>query len=323
MTTPEPVGPAERPGWVDDRLFPFTSRYLDVAGCRVHYLDEGHGPVLLLLHGNPTWSFVYRHLVQALRGRFRCLALDYPGFGLSTAPAGYGYTPAEHAAVVDEFVDALGLTAFTPFCHDWGGPIGLAVAARQPARVEALVIANTFAWPVTGDWRFEWFSRLFGGPLGRVAIRRFNAFVNLLVPVGPRKRRLTRAEMDHYRRPLATPAAREATWVLPREIRGSHPFLAQVEAGLERLRDRPALLVWGGRDVAFRATERRRFEQLFRHHTVVDLPDAGHFVQEDDAEQTAEAVRAWWDRREPGGDAIRPPASSSYRTPPPRRGRGP
>lgn len=295
MIGPEPVGATRRPDWVDERLFPFTSRYLDVEGCRVHYIDEGHGPVLLLLHGNPTWSFLYRHLVPALRGRFRCIALDYPGFGLSTAPSGYGNTPAEQAAVVSAFVAALNITAFTPFCQDWGGPIGLAVAARQPDHVQAVVIGNTFAWPVAGDWHFEWFSRLLGGALGRVAIRRLNAVVNVLVPAGTRQRRLTGAEMDHYRRPLATPAAREPTWVLAREILGSSAFLAEVEAGLPRLRGLPALIVWGDRDIAFRPIERRRFEQLFPRHTLVDLPGAGHYIQEDAPERIAEAVLTWWD----------------------------
>lgn len=298
MIAREPVDAVQRPDWVDDELFPFTSRYVEVAGCRVHYIDEGTGPVLLLLHGNPTWSFLYRHLVPALRDRFRCIALDYPGFGLSTAARGYGYTPAEHAAVVTEFITALNLEAFTPFCQDWGGPIGLAVAARHPDRVQAVIIGNTFAWPVAGDWHFEWFSRLFGGALGRVAVRRLNAVVNVLVPMGTRQRRLTREEMDHYRRPLATPTAREPTWVLPREIRRSGAFLAEVEAGLQRLRDVPALIVWGDRDIAFRPVERCRFEQLFPRHTLVDLPGAGHYIQEDAPDQIAEAVHTWWDEHQ-------------------------
>lgn len=295
MTPSGPVGATRRPDWVDDRLFPFTSRYVDVSSCRVHYIDEGSGPVLLLLHGNPTWSFLYRHLVLALRDRFRCVALDYPGFGLSTAPPGYGHTPAEHASVVDAFVAALSLTTFTPFCQDWGGPIGLAVATRHPDRVQAVIIGNTFAWPVAGDRHFESFSRLFGGPLGRVAIRHLNAFVNVLVPAGTRQRRLSRAEMGHYRQPLATPQIREPTWVFPREILRSGAFLAEVEAGLQRLHDLPALIVWGDRDIAFRPVERRRFEQLFPRHTLVELPGAGHFIQEDAPDRIAEAVRTWWD----------------------------
>lgn len=296
MSATDPSGTV-RPSWVDDRLLPFTSRFVDVAGCRVHYVDEGRGPVVLLLHGNPTWSFLYRHLIAGLRDRFRCVAPDYPGFGLSTAPAGYGHTPAEHADVVEEFVAALGLTAFTPFCHDWGGPIGMAVAARRPDRVRALVVANTFAWPVDDDWRFVWTSRLFGGPLGRPAIRHANAFVNLALPVGTRRRRLTRSAMRHYRRPLPDPRAREPTSVFARELLGSRAFLAEVDAGLSRLADRPALIVWGDRDVAFRAAERDRFARRLPRHTLVDLPGAGHFVQEDAPDEIVTALRGWWDRQ--------------------------
>jgi haloalkane dehalogenase len=91
------------PGWIPRDLYPFESCYADVDGARVHYVDEGSGPPLLLLHGNPTWSFLYRDLIEELKDRFRCIALDYPGFGLSKAPPNYSYTPAEHASVVEGF----------------------------------------------------------------------------------------------------------------------------------------------------------------------------------------------------------------------------
>ena len=95
----------DRPDWFDESLYPFASRFAEVEGARVHYLDEGTGPVLLMLHGNPTWSFLYRKLVVGLRDQFRCIAVDYPGFGLSTAPTGYGFTAAEHAKVVAKMRD--------------------------------------------------------------------------------------------------------------------------------------------------------------------------------------------------------------------------
>jgi haloalkane dehalogenase len=116
---------------LNDELFPFESRFLDVRGANVHYIDEGDGPVFLALHGNPTWSFLYRHIVRGLADRFRCVALDYPGFGLSTAPAGYRYTIAEHARVVDGFVEQLALREVTLMVQDWGGPIGFWVATRR------------------------------------------------------------------------------------------------------------------------------------------------------------------------------------------------
>ncbi len=288
----------ERPDWVSAQLFPYESRFLDLDRCRLHYIDEGRGPVLVLLHGNPTWSFLYRHMVARLRHRFRCVALDYPGFGLSSAPPDYGFTPAEHSTVVERFVAEIGLDCFTPVVHDWGGPIGLAVAGRRPERVRALVIANTFAWPVDGDRHFEWFSRLMGGAVGRVAIRRGNAFVNVVVPAGTR-RRLSRPEMGHYRGPFPTPDARMPTYVFPREIMAGRRFLAEVEAGLGRLAHLPALIAWAGRDVAFGDTERRRFEAAFPRHRSVVFEGAGHYLQEDVPQELASEIEGWWGEHGP------------------------
>ncbi len=183
------------PSWVPGHLFPFQSRRLEVDGCRVHYVDEGTGSVLLFLHGNPTWSFLYREIVKGLRARFRCIALDYPGFGLSTARDGYGYTPAEHAAVVQSFISALELDDVTLMVQDWGGPIGLGVASRISDRFRALISANTIAWPMNGERHFEWFSKLMGGPLGGFFIRNFNAFVNVFIPAGVKRHKVPREVM--------------------------------------------------------------------------------------------------------------------------------
>lgn len=283
------------PDWVPRDLFPFASRFLAVDGHDVHYVDEGDGPPLLLLHGNPTWSFLYRNVIARLRRRFRCVAPDYPGFGLSRAAAGYDFLPASHARVVEAFVHALDLSGFAVMVQDWGGPIGLRLAARRAEAVRGLVIGNTWAWPIQGDPHFERFSRLMGGAVGRFAIRRLNAFVNVMIPVGVRRGRLPRRVMAAYRRPFPTADARLPTHVFPREIRGSGAFLAEVEAGLAALAGKPALVLWGDRDVAFRDRERERFEREFPHHRTVVLAGAGHFIQEDAPAQIAGAVESWWD----------------------------
>ena len=153
---------ATRPAWVNRALFPFDSHFAEIDGALVHYIDEGEGPVFLGLHGNPAWSFLYRHIVNGLKDRFRCIALDYPGFGLSTAPSGYRYTIAEHSRVVEGFVTQLGLERITMMVQDWGGPIGFSMAVRHPERFRAFVIGNTVGWPVRGDKTLERFSRLMG-----------------------------------------------------------------------------------------------------------------------------------------------------------------
>jgi len=274
--------------------FPFASRFADVAGARVHYLDEGTGPVLLMIHGNPTWSYLFRRLVPQLRDSFRCIAPDLPGFGLSTAPPGYGFLPEEHARVLSAFVEALGLASFTPVVQDWGGPIGLYVAGLDPARVERLVVGNTFCWPVNGDFHFEMFSRTMGGPVGKIAIRRWNAFVNLLIPAGIKRERVTPAIMEAYRRPLPTPERRMPSYIFPRSILHSRAFLATCATALEALREKPALIVWGDADIAFRAQERERFEAALPNHRTIPLSRAGHYIWEDAPDEIAAALRAWW-----------------------------
>ena len=283
------------PRWVPADLFPFQSRFLEIADQELHYIDEGSGPTLLLLHGNPTWSFLYRRIVLALRARFRCIAVDYPGFGLSRATPAYDFRPASHACVLEAFVDALDLTDVTFMVQDWGGPIGLWVAGRRPERVHGLVIGNTWAWPIEGDRHFERFSKVMGGRFGGLAIHYLNAFVNVLIPMGVTRRRLPRRVMNAYRAPFSSKAARLPTHVFPREIRASASFLAEVEAGLDRLRALPALIVWGDRDPAFRARERERFERIFSNHQTRVLKGAGHYIQEDAPDEIAAAIIAWWD----------------------------
>lgn len=281
-----------RPSWVPTDLYPFASHFEEINGSRVHYVDEGAGPPLILLHGNPTWSFLYRDIIVGLRDQYRCIAVDYPGFGLSKAGPGYSYTPAEHAQVLEDLVLRLDLRDATLMVQDWGGPIGFAVATRHPDRFSAFVIGNTWAWPKS-DPGTQVFSRLLGGPIGGWLILQRNFFVERIIPVGVRRKKLPAAAMNAYRGPFPTPESRRPVHVFPREILASRPFLADIESKLAALADRPALLVWGTKDVAFRAAELRRWEQEFPDHRTVLLDGAGHYIQEDAAQDIVAAIRDW------------------------------
>jgi haloalkane dehalogenase len=283
---------AERPAWVDDALFPFESRFVEIGGHSVHYVDEGSGPVLLFLHGNPTWSFVYREVVESLRDEFRCIAVDYPGFGLSSAAPGYRYLPVEHAEVMSTFVGALGLSGVTLVAHDWGGPIGLALVEQHRDVFDRVVLANTWAWPIAAP-HVQVMSHVMGGPLGRLLIRQFNLFVNVMIPAGHRLARPNDVEMSHYQKALDSPSRRNASAIFPRELTASRAFLADVEAGLSGIADMPALIIWGDADIAFGDNDLRRWEQTFLNHRTVILKGAGHFVQSDAPEGFAAAIRDW------------------------------
>jgi haloalkane dehalogenase len=281
-----------RPGWVPEQLYPFESHFAEIGGARIHYVDEGSGPPLLLLHGNPTWSFLYRDIIKALRDRYRCVAPDYPGFGLSAAPAAYGFTPAEHAKLIEQLVTELDLTGITMMVQDWGGPIGFAVATRHPDRFAAFVVGNTWAWP-KADPGTQVFSRLMGGRIGGYLILHRNVFVEKIIPGGVKRKKLPPEVMNAYRGPFASVDSRRPVHVFPREILASRPFLAEIERGLPALRDRPALIVWPTKDVAFREPERKRWEQVFPNHRTVTLDGAAHYIQEEAPDEIAAAIRDW------------------------------
>jgi haloalkane dehalogenase len=277
---------------VDRRLFPYPSQYVNLShGIRIHYVDEGKGPVLLLLHGNPTWSFLYRHLIAELKDTFRVVVPDYPGFGLSSAPQAYGFTAAEQAATMTEFVESMDLRDATLMMQDWGGPIGFAVAANLPDRVSGFIIGNTWAWPLerTGQ---KVFSTLMGGWPGQVAAWCCNGVVRFFMSKGAVDT-LTDAEMAMYLAPFADRLVRTPTHVFPAQLWDAKPFLQDVYSGLPSLSDRPALIVWGLEDFAFQEPERTRFEALFPNHQTVLLKNAAHFIQEDAPGEIANAIRGW------------------------------
>ena len=254
---------ATRPGWVPDHLYPFESNYLEIDGCRVHYVDEGAGPILLFLHGAPTWSFLYRNIILGLRDSYRCIALDYPGCGLSSARPSYNFTAAEHADIVQRFVSDLDLRDATLMGHDWGGPIGLTVATRESDRFSGLILSNTWAWPLNGILHFELFGRVMGSPFMKLWIRHRNAFVTFMLPMATATR-LSEEVMNAYRGPFPTPDRRRPSWEFPRELLRSKPFMQQLERNLPKIQQLPTLLLWGARiSHSGRITSSRAFKSSF------------------------------------------------------------
>jgi haloalkane dehalogenase len=232
-----------RPEWVPGEEYPFEARYLTINNCRVHYIDEGAGPSTLMLSGNPFWSFVYRRIVLGLRETFRCIAPDYPGFGLSVAPLGYDFRPATHARVIEEFVAQLRLSRWTLMANDWGGPIGLWIAGRHPDQIRSLVLGNTWACPVGHrDRALRMFSAVVGGPPRRSPGQALEHFLNVLVARGMGGRRPSRRALRANKGPFPTSASRQPIRVFPREITASAAWLREVERGLSALRDKPLLV---------------------------------------------------------------------------------
>jgi haloalkane dehalogenase len=281
-----------RPAWVPKERYPFVDRYIEIDGNLVHYIDEGSGPLLLFLHGNPGWSFSYRGIISHLTDRFRCVAIDYPGFGLSIPAAGYDFRAYSHARLVETFIERLRLDGVTLVLHDWGGPIGLWFATRRPARVSALIIANTWAWPVR-RLPIRLYSWIVGGPLGSLLVGGFNIFMNVFLPGGMKRRQLAPEEMAAYRGPFPR-GHRRPMRVMAREIVASAGYLRELRGGLRRLESKPALILWADTDPAFGPGELAQWQAILPRNRTVELVGCGHFLEEDAPDEIAAAIRAWW-----------------------------
>jgi len=291
------------PPWRPE-LFPFTSRFVDVAGNLVHYVDEGGGPALLFLHPAPASSFMYREFVLRLRERFRCVALDYPGFGLSQAGRRFGYSLDEYAETVSRFVDTLQLRAITLVLHDAGGPIGLRAAAMAPDRYRAFVLSDTFGFPlrefrlVRAMLRFVSTSRTV-----RHVNRRLNLLPWLVSTLAPLRRRLPADVRRTYRALFPTPESRDRILDLLRQLAQGEDFLERTEQGIAmHLRSRPALLMYGQFDPVRLLGFMRRFERLFPNHRSRVIPWEGHFPHEGSPARMIAEIGDWMDDLEASGD---------------------
>lgn len=277
--------------WIDRNEYPFAAHFFQTPAGKLHYVDEGSGEVIVMLHGNPAWSFLYRKLIKRLSLHYRCIAPDHIGFGLSDKPADWRYLPEEHAQNFAALVEHLGLKNITLVMGDWGGPIGMHYAVYHPQNVKRLVVTNTWAWPVDKDFHYVSFSAFIGGPIGRFLIRRFNFFVSSFMRVAfGDKRKLSSHAHQHYKDALPTAAARKGCYVFPKQIIASTPWLENIWSKVEVLKDKPTLFVWGMKDVAFREKELRRWQQALPNSSALRLDSVGHFVPEEAPEELGKAI---------------------------------
>ncbi len=286
--------------WQD--LFPFTSRTIEVGEHRIHYVDEGCSdgakPVLLMVHGNPTWSFYWRDLIADLRSAYRVIAIDHIGCGLSDKPQTYDYRLAQHVENLSAVVKELGLERISLLVHDWGGAIGMGFAVQHPELIASTVVFNSAAFPAKRIPLRISMCRIPG--IGKLAIQGLNGFAVAATYMATAKG-MSRAVKQGYLHPYDSFAHRIATYRFVEDIpmKPSHPSwstLCEVEAGLGRLGDRPMLLLWGEKDWCFDMSFLEIWKQKFPAAEVKTFADAGHYVVEDAATEIIPVVRHFLER---------------------------
>lgn len=288
-----PRTPAEAVGWLPAGEFPFASRFVEVDGGALHTVDAGAGSPVVFVHGTPTWSYEWRRPMRDLARDHRVLAADHLGFGLSDKPAGWDYTPAAHARNLATWLDGLDLHDATVVVHDFGGPIGLSWVLDHPDRVSHVVILNTWMWATADDPRAVRLSRLVSGPVGRYLYLSRNVSPRRLIPwsVGSAFT-ADDAVLEPYTHAFPTPEQREAPWRLGVELVGSSDWFASLWERVGTLRDLDVTLVWGMEDPAVDPSALERWRTALPDARVVELPNVGHFPQEEAPEAVTAAIRA-------------------------------
>lgn len=289
---------------VASQLYPFAPHWLELdGGVRMHYVDEGprDAPLVVMVHGNPTWSFYFRRLIQALSATHRVIAPDHVGCGKSDKPddAHYEYRLARRIADLERLLDSLGDARVTLVLHDWGGMIGMGWAHRHPDRVERLVLLNTAAFGLPATKRLPaslWLAR--NTAIGAVLVRGLNAFARGATYLAVTRKRLPREVAAGLVAPYDSWANRRAVLRFVQDIplrRGEPGFdiISEVGAGLGQFDTRPVLICWGERDFVFDHHFLAVWERVLPHAEVHRFADAGHYVLEDAGDEIIALVQGF------------------------------
>ncbi|MGA1875867.1 MAG: alpha/beta fold hydrolase [bacterium] len=266
-------------------LYPFQAHFLTIGRHHLHYLDEGAGEPVVMIHGNPTWSFYYRHLIVGLRRHYRIIVPDHMGCGLSDKPQKYPYTLKQHIDNLEQLLETLSLQGLTLALHDWGGAIGMGYAVRHPEKLKRLIIFNTAAFLSS---RMPWQLSLCRIPgFGSLAIRRFNAFAGLATFMACKHhQRMTARVRAGYLAPYNSYKNRIANLRFVQDIpmhpeARSYPVVQSIQQRLPEFRGLPTLILWGGKDFCFNRSFLETWKHYFPSAQVHLFEDAGHYVVED------------------------------------------
>lgn len=287
---------------VSEELYPFSPHFVELpSGARMHYVDEGdrNAPVVLMLHGNPTWSFYWRRLITALRPTHRVIAPDHIGCGKSDKPNddAYSYRLEQRINDLEYLVGHLGLKEVTLAVHDWGGMIGMGWAHRHPEAVTRLVVLNTAAFPMPSTKRLPaslWWAR--NTKAGAVLVRGFNAFARGATRLAVTRQKLPKEVRDGLCAPYDSWDHRRAVLRFVQDIplRDGDPgfsLVRDVGEHLGQFNDRPVLICWGERDFVFDEHFLRQWESTLPAADVHRFKDCGHYVLEDAPDEIEHLVR--------------------------------
>lgn len=274
-------------------MYPFQSRWMDLDGHALHYIDEGQGDVILFVHGTPEWSFGFREVIKSLRGTYRCIAIDLLGFGLSDKPAAADYTCRAHASRLEKFIQRLALKDISILANDFGGGISLSYAINNPENVSRIMLFNTWMWSLENDKHYSGPAKLMNTWLGRALYLTFNFPVTVIMPAAfGNKKLLTKEVHAHYKHALKK-GERTAAYAFSKELMDASPWWQQLWERLDALKHKPFLFFWGMNDKFIPPAGLEKWKSRLPQATIIAFCDAGHFVQEEKPAEISKSVSAF------------------------------
>ena len=285
-------------GKVSPDLYPFQSRYINICGYKLHYLEEGNGDPVLMLHGNPSWSFYYRNLVQSLSPFYHCLVPDHIGMGYSDKPGddAYNYTLSRRVKDLEEFLDAKDINQnITLILHDWGGIIGMSYACRHPEAIKKIVILNTAAFHLPEGKHFPFFLRFTRTLPGEFLVRAFNSFSVGATRIGVQRTRMTKEVRRAYTAPYNSWKNRIAILRFIQDIplKKEDPafdLVMDVQNNLHLFHNTPVLIAWGMKDQVFDKDFLNKWMEYLPQAWVYRFDDCGHYILEDAREEVGQLI---------------------------------
>ncbi|MBN9502601.1 MAG: hypothetical protein BGO01_17625 [Armatimonadetes bacterium 55-13] len=290
------TGERSKAEWLDQAEYPFESRYVQVDGGRMHYVDEGQGEPIVFVHGFPTWSFMWRGLIRDLSVKHRCIAMDHIGFGLSDKPEHWSYTPEAHARNYRKLLEHLGIGRFSLVVHDLGGPIALAHAVEHPEKIARISAVNSFMWSVKNDPLFVKFDHKVNGPMGKMALTTTPLGLNkMLHDMVEQKQKVNSRIFPQYSGPYAKASDRQGPYGLAKGYVGSSQWLYDIWAHREALAGIPLQVIWAMKDSLFTNEHLDKWRHNWPNAEIVTFPDCGRLVVEECAKEYEAAVYMFMD----------------------------
>ncbi|TYK64826.1 alpha/beta fold hydrolase [Colwellia echini] len=278
---------------------PFKANYINRNGHQYHYVNEGQGSPVVMVHGNPSWSYYYRNLVSQLSENHQCIVPDHIGCGLSDKPddEGYDYTLANRIDDLDALLEHLNVNEnITLVVHDWGGMIGMGYAARYPERIKRLVILNTAAFHLPKTKKLPpalWLGR--NTFIGTVLVRGFNAFSGIASCIGVKRKPMPKAVREAYVAPFNSWKNRISTLRFIQDIPlkegdRNYQLVSDISDSLENFNKLPMLICWGLKDFVFDKHFLDVWQQRFPEAKVHAFDDCGHYILEDAADEVVPLI---------------------------------